>query len=127
MTEEILVRGADKIHIGDSKYLDVRAVEMQWFGDLEEDEYDELETLAKLTFSVNSEEYNKMARLGLVESASSTEESEEMTRLSFRTDRDLMDEGEEALEEEWEASLEDGTSELTVWVDLDYWEVAEVS
>lgn len=127
MTDDVLIRGADKIHIGDSKYLGIRAIEMQWFGDREEDEDDELETLATLAFSVNSVEYNKMAKLGLVESASSTEESDETTRLTFRTDRDLMDEGEEALAEEWEASLEDGTAELTVWVDLDYWEVAEVS
>ena len=33
---------------------------------------------------------------------------------------------DEALEEEWNNSLDDPTCELTVWADLDYWEVESV-
>jgi hypothetical protein len=46
--------------------------------------------------------------------------------VTFRTDRDLLDEAEETLREEWEQSLEDDSEEPTIWNDLDYWEVQSI-
>lgn len=133
MKSEKLKRKVVKIHLGDGKYLDARTINMKWYGgnrasEDEDDEFDdELETLAKLQFKVKPTEYAVMAKLGLVDTDAAAEESDKEAKITLRTDRDLVDEGEEALEEEWEASLDDPTCALTVWADLDYWEVESVS
>lgn len=130
MKSEKLKRKAQKIHLGDDKWLDARIIRMQWYGNSrgEDDDYDEdLETLAKLQFKVKAHEYAVMARLGLVDTDAAAEESNKECKITLRTDRDLVDEGEEALEEEWNSSLEDPTCALSVWADLDYWEVESVS
>lgn len=133
MKSEKLKRKAQKIHLGDDKWLDARIIRMQWYGnarerDDDDDDYgDELETLAKLQFKVKAHEYAMMARLGLVDTDAAAEESTKECKITLRTDRDLVDEGEEALEEEWNSSLDDPTCELSVWADLDYWEVESVN
>jgi hypothetical protein len=130
MKSQKLKRKAQKIHLGDDKWLDARIIRMQWYGDSQggDDDYDEeLETLAQLQFKVKAHEYAVMARLGLVDTDAAAEESDKECKITLRTDRDLVDEGEEALEEEWHASQDDPTCELTVWADLDYWEVESVS
>lgn len=130
MKSEKLKRKAQRIHLGDGKYLDSRIIRMQWYGTTgdEDDELDdELETLAKLQFKVKAHEYAIMARLGLVDTDAAAEDSDGESKITLRTDRDLVDEGEEALEEEWNTSLDDPTCPLTVWADLDYWEVESVT
>ena len=109
-SSEILVRRVEQIHLGDNRYLEARAIEMEWFGGEadpgEDDDYDEMETLAVLRFSVNSEEYVQLARLGMVDSVPGGEEDEDRSaRVAFRTDRDLLDDAEETLREEWQSSL----------------------
>jgi len=100
---------------------------MEWFGTDEENESDdEMETLAIVRFSVNSEEYVELAKLGMVDSVPGGNEEDVSARVSFRTDRDLLDDAEEALRDEWEESLEEESSELTIWNDLDYWEVHSI-
>jgi hypothetical protein len=132
MKSEKLKRKANKIHLGDGKYLDARIIRMQWYGgsrpeDDDDSIEDELETLAKLQFKVKAHEYAVMARLGLVDTdATADEDSDQESKITLRTDRDLVDEGEEALAEEWQASLDDPTCALSVWADLDYWEVESV-
>ncbi len=132
MKSEKLKRKAKKIHLGDGKYLDARIIRMQWYGGAQTEDDDdsiddELETLAKLQFKVKGHEYAVMARLGLVDTdATADEDSDQESKITLRTDRDLVDEGEEALAEEWNASLDDPTCPLTVWADLDYWEVESV-
>ncbi len=126
MKSEKMKRKVQKIHLGDGRYLDARIIRMAWYGSAEVDSEDELETLAKLQFKVKAHEYAVMAKLGLVDTDASAEESGKETKITLRTDRDLVDEGDEALEEEWHNSLEDPTCELTVWADLDYWEVDSV-
>lgn len=126
MKSEKMKRKVQKIHLGDGRYLDARTIRMAWYGSAEVDSEDELETLAKLQFKVKAHEYAVMAKLGLVDTDASAEESGKETKITLRTDRDLVDEGDEALEEEWHNSLEDPTCELTVWADLDYWEVESV-
>lgn len=129
MSSEILVRRVESIHLGDSKYLDARAIEMEW---LEHDEDvgddDEMATLAIVRFSVSSEEYVQLARLGMVDTVPGGGEDDEdrSAWITFRTDRDLLDDADEGLREEWEQSLEDDTCELTIWNDLDYWEVQTI-
>lgn len=124
MKSEILIRRVEKIHLGDKKYLDCRAIEMEWFGDQEEDEDDEMETLAILRFLVNTKEYKELAKLGMVDSVPGGDDGEDRScRVAFRTDRDLLDEAEEKLREEWVSSLDDRNEEPEVWNDLDYWEV----
>ena len=127
---EVLVRRVEKIHMGDNKYLDARAIEMEWFGgDIEDDDdldEDEMDTLAILRFSVTSDEYVQMAKLGMVDTVPGGDEEDRSCRISFRTDRDLLDEAEETLREEWAASLEDSREEPEIWNDLDYWEVLSV-
>jgi hypothetical protein len=106
---------------------------MQWYGSArdedDDDMDDELETLAKLQFKVKAHEYAIMARLGLVDTDAAAEDtdSEKESKITLRTDRDLVDEGEDALAEEWNASLDDPTCALSVWADLDYWEVESVN
>ena len=124
-------RKAQKIHLGDDKYLGTRTIQMKWYGgsadEQEDDDDDELETLAKLTFKVKAHEYAVMAKLGLVDTDAATEEeTDRESKITLRTDRDLVDEGEEALAEEWNTSLDDPNCPLTVWADLDYWEVESV-
>ncbi len=127
MTSEKFVRRADRIHLGEGRYLEARAIEMEWFGTDEENESDdEMETLAIVRFSVNSEEYVELAKLGMVDSVPGGNEEDVSARVSFRTDRDLLDDAEEALRDEWEESLEEESSELTIWNDLDYWEVHSI-
>ncbi len=129
MKSEKMKRKVDKIHLGDGRYLDARTIRMAWFGGNEEeddDSDDELETLAKIQFKVKADEYAVMAKLGLVDTDASAEETGRETKITLRTDRDLVDEGDEALEEEWHNSLEDPTCKLTVWANLDYWEVESV-
>lgn len=126
MKSEKMKRKVQKIHLGDGRYLDSRIIRMTWYGGQESDFDDELETLAKLQFKVKAHEYAVMAKLGLVDTDAAAEESGKETKITLRTDRDLVDEGDEALEQEWESSLEDPTCELTVWADLDYWEVESV-
>ena len=130
MKSEVFVRRVEKIHLGDGRYLGPRAIEMEWFGaDEEEDDVldDEMETLAIVRFTVSSEEYVEMAKRGLVDSESITDEDEDHSaKVAFRTDRDLLDEAEETLREEWEESLEDASTEPTIWNDLDYWEVHSI-
>ena len=129
MSSEIFVRRAESIHMGDNKYLDARAIEMEWLlHDEDVGDDDEMATLAVLRFSVNSEEYVQMARLGMVDTVPGGGEDDEdrSAWITFRTDRDLLDEAEETLREEWEQSLEDDTCDLTIWSDLDYWEVQTI-
>ena len=136
MSSEVLVRRVESIHLGDGKYLDARAIEMEWFGsEEEEDDEDEMDTLAVLRFSVSSKEYVVMARLGMVDTVPGGDDFEDdddgggedsSSRVTFRTDRDLLDDADETLREEWEQSLEDDSAELTIWNDLDYWEVQSV-
>lgn len=134
MSSEALIRRVESIHLGDGKYLDARAIEMQWMGsEEEEDDEDEMDTLAVLSFSVTGKEYVVMARLGMVDTVPGGEDFDEeddsegrSSRVTFRTDRDLLDDADETLREEWEQSLEDDTAELTIWNDLDYWEVQSV-
>ena len=103
---------------------------MQWFEADEEDDVsdDEMLTLATLSFEVSSEEYILLARLGMVDTVPGGGEDDEdrSARVTFRTDRDLLDEAEETLREEWEQSLEDDSVEPTIWNDLDYWEVQSI-
>jgi hypothetical protein len=133
MKSEKLKRKAQRIHLGDKKYLDARIIRMQWYGSArdedDDDMDDELETLAKLQFKVKAHEYAIMARLGLVDTDAAAEDtdSEKESKITLRTDRDLVDEGEDALAEEWNASLDDPTCALSVWADLDYWEVESVN
>jgi hypothetical protein len=133
MKSEKLKRKCQSIHLGDGKYLGARTIRMQWFGksrgrdDYDDDYEDELETLAKLQFKVKAHEYAVMAKLGLVDTDAAAEESNKECKVTLRTDRDLVDEGEEALEEEWNSSLDDPTCDLSVWADLDYWEVESVN
>lgn len=131
MSSEVLVRRVKQIHLGDGKYLEARAIEMQWFGleEEESDEDDEMETLATLSFQVNSQEYGLLARLGMVDTVpggSEDDVEDHSARVTFRTDRDLLDEAEEDLRDEWEQSLEDDSHKLTIWNDLDYWEVQSI-
>lgn len=126
MKSEKMKRKVQKIHLGDGRYLDARTIRMVWYGGQDTDLDDELETLAKLQFKVKAHEYAVMAKLGLVDTDAAAEESGKETKITLRTDRDLVDEGDEALEEEWNNSLDDPTCELTVWADLDYWEVESV-
>ena len=130
MSAESLIRRVESIHLGDGKYLDARAIEMRWFEADEEDDIsdDEMETLATLSFEVSSEEYILLARLGMVDTVTGGGEDDEdrSGRVTFRTDRDLLDEAEETLREEWEQSLEDDSEEPTIWNDLDYWEVQSI-
>lgn len=134
MKAEKMKRKVQKIHLGDGKYLDTRTIFMKWYGGSAKSRYedddgyddDELETLAKLQFKVKPHEYALMARLGLVDTDAAAEESGKDSKITLRTDRDLVDEGEEALGEEWESSLDDPSCPLTVWADLDYWEVETV-
>jgi hypothetical protein len=128
VSSEIFVRRMESIHLGDDKYLDARAVEMEWLEHDEDLGDDEMATLAVLRFSVSSEEYVLLARLGMVDTvpAGGDEEEDRSAWITFRTDRDLLDEAEEALREEWEQSLEDDTCDLTIWSDLDYWEVQTI-
>tara|TARA_Y100000815_G_scaffold176950_1_gene161160 strand:- start:305 stop:703 length:399 start_codon:yes stop_codon:yes gene_type:complete len=131
MSAESLIRRVQSIHLGDGKYLDARAIEMQWFEADEEDDIlsdDEMETLATVSFEVSSEEYILLARLGMVDTVPGGGEDDEdrSARVTFRTDRDLLDEAEETLREEWEQSLEDDSEEPTIWNDLDYWEVQSI-
>ena len=130
MSAESLIRRVEAIHLGDGKYLDSRAIEMKWFEPDEEDDEsdDEMETLATLSFEVTSEEYILLARLGMVDTVPGGGEDDEdrSARVTFRTDRDLLDEAEETLREEWEQSLEDDSEEPTIWNDLDYWEVQSI-
>ncbi len=129
MKSEKMKRKVEKIHLGDGRYLEARTLRMAWYGGRPEDDDDgddELETLAKIQFKVKAHEYAVMAKLGLVDTDASAEESGQETKITLRTDRDLVDEGDEALEEEWHNSLEDPTCKLTVWADLDYWEVESV-
>jgi hypothetical protein len=134
MKAEKMKRKAQKIHLGDGKYLDARTIHMKWYGAARSEDDDDLldddlETLAKLQFKVKAHEYAVMARLGLVDTdaEAEAEESERESKITLRTDRDLVDEGEEALEEEWNTSLDDPTCPLSVWADLDYWEVESVN
>ena len=135
MKAEKMKRKVQKIHLGDGKYLDARTILMKWYAGESKSRYDdddsyeedELETLAKLQFKVKPQEYAVMARLGLVDTDAAAEESSKDSKITLRTDRDLVDEGDEALEEEWHRSLDDPTCPLTVWADLDYWEVETVS
>lgn len=138
MKAEKMKRKAQKIHLGDGQYLGARTISMRWYGGQRkkshdyDDDYDydgeeDLETLARLQFKVKPPEYALMARLGLVDTDAAAEEATKDTKITLRTDRDLVDEGEEALEEEWEASLDDPTCPLTVWADLDYWEVEAIN
>ncbi len=124
MKSEPMRRGVEKIHLGNGRYLSSRAISMEWFGDETEDE---LETLARLSFEVDEDEYSEMARLGMVDSEENSEEVRGRTNIILRTDRDLIDEEEEALAQEWEGSLEDPLHPLKVWVNLDFWEVEEVN
>ena len=128
MKSEILIRRVERIHLGDKKYLDCRAIEMEWFGDQEEDEDDdEMETLAILRFLVKSKEYKELAKLGMVDSVPGGDDDEDRScRVAFRTDRDLLDEAEDKLREEWASSLEDRNEEPEIWNDLDYWEVLAI-
>lgn len=127
MSSEILIRRVEQIYLGDGKYLDARAIEMEWFGDVEDDGDDEMETLATVSFSVTTDEYVQLARLGMVDSVPGGDDGKDRSaRVTFRTDRDLLDEAEETLQEEWEESLEDDTVELTIWTDLDYWELQAI-
>lgn len=133
MKSEKMKRKARKIHLGDGNYLDPRVIFMRWYGgnssrspyDDEEGE-DELETLARIQFKVRAHEYAIMAKLGLVDTDASAEESDKESKITLRTDRDLVDEAEDALVEEWESSLADPSCPLTVWTDLDYWEVESI-
>ena len=100
MKSEILIRRVEKIHLGDKKYLDCRAIEMEWFGDQEEDDdFDnEMETLAIVRFLVNTTEYKELAKLGMVDSVPGGDDGEDRScRVAFRTDVDLLDEAEEQL------------------------------
>lgn len=124
MSSERMKRGVEAIHLGDGRALGSRAIEMEWFGDVTDDD---LETLARLYFEVDDEEYAQMARLGLVDSEEQADERTGKTRIVLRTDRDLIDEEEETLQEEWEQSLEDPRVPLQVWSNLDYWEVESVT
>ena len=130
MSSERLVRRVESIHLGDGKYLGPRAIEMEWFGGSDEEEMesedDEMETLAVVRFSVSSEEYTKLAHLGMVDTVPGGDEEDHSARVSFRTDRDLLDDAEETLREEWEESLESASEEPTIWNDLDYWEVQSI-
>jgi hypothetical protein len=129
MKSETLVRRAEQIHLGEGRYLDARAIEMEWFGVDEEsdlDDDDEMETLAILRFEVTSDEYVELARLGMVDSVPGGDDEDRSARVAFRTDRDLLDEADETLADEWAESLEDAGSELTIWTDLDYWEVHSI-
>lgn len=128
MSSEVFIRRVKRIHLGNNKFLDERAIEMEWFGGDEEDEEpdDEMETLATVRFNVNSEEYAEMAKLGMVDSVPGGDDEDRSCRVAFRTDRDLLDEAEEQLREEWAAALEDSTDEPEIWNDLDYWEVLEI-
>lgn len=123
MTSETQTRAVDQIHIGDGKFIGRRAIHMEWFGDETEDE---LDTLARLRFTVTGPEYAKLAKLGLVDSEASDGEAAGEMRLTLRTDLDLVDDAEETLAEEWHSSLEDASAELTIWNDLDYWEVESI-
>lgn len=123
MNSETQTRAVDTIHIGDGKSIGTRAIHMEWFG---EETEDELDTLARLRFKVTGPEYVQLARLGLVDSEASDGESEGTTELTLRTDLDLVDEAEETLAQEWHSSLEDASAELTIWNDLDYWEVESI-
>lgn len=123
MNSEPMRRGVEKIHLGNGRYLGSRAITMEWFGDETEDD---LETLARLSFEVDEDEYSEMARLGMVDSEENTEEARGSARIVLRTDRDLLDDEEEALAQEWDGSLEDPQFPLKVWTNLDFWEVEEV-
>lgn len=125
MKSEKAKRKVQSIHLGDGKYLGARTVQMELFGGGDLD--DEMETLAKLYFKVNAAEYAVMAKLGMVDTDAASEESEQDFNIVLRTDRDLVDEEEETLGEEWEDSLDDPTCELSVWVNLDFWEVESVN
>lgn len=126
-SSETLVRRVEKIHMGDNKYLDARGIEMEFFGSEDENEDDdEMDTLAILRFSVNTEEYVELAKLGMVDTVPGGDEEDRSCRLAFRTDRDLLDDAEETLREEWAESLADSRDEPTIWNDLDYWEVLSV-
>ncbi len=124
MSSERLKRGVEAINLGDGRRLGSRAIEMEWYGDETDDD---LETLARLFFEVDGEEYAEMARLGLVDSEEQAEDRVGKTRIALRTDRDLIDEEEETLQQEWEQSFEDPRSSLEVWSNLDYWEVESVT
>ncbi|HIB64615.1 MAG TPA: hypothetical protein EYO33_05785 [Phycisphaerales bacterium] len=133
MKSERLVRRVEQIHLGDDRYLDARAIEMEWFGggadEAEEDfeDFDEMETLAILRFDVDTAEYAQLAKLGMVDSVpGGDDETDRSCRVSFRTDSDLLDDAEETLREEWEASLEESDEEPTIWNDLDYWELLSI-
>ena len=62
----------------------------------------------------------------MVDSVPGGDDEDCSARVSFRTDRDLLDDAEETLRDEWEESLEEGTAEPTIWNDLDYWEVHSI-
>ncbi len=123
MKSEKAKRKVQSIHLGDGKYLESRILTMEWFGG---DSDDEMETLARLYFQVSSTEYAIMAKLGMVDTDAASEESDQDFKIVLRTDRDLVDEEEETLAEEWEASFDDPTCDLSVWVNLDFWEVESV-
>lgn len=132
MKAEKMKRKARSIHLGDGKYLDARVISMRWYGgssrhSLYDEEEDELETLAKMQFKVKPAEYAVMAKLGLVDTDAAAEDSGKDTKITVRTDRDLVDEAEELLQEEWEHSQNDPDCPLSVWTDLDYWEVESVN
>lgn len=127
MKSEKFIRRVESIHLGDDHYLDARAIEMEWFGNPDEDDdFDMMDTLAILRFSVSSKEYAQLAKLGMVDSVPGGDETDRSCRVAFRTDSDLLDEAEDTLRDEWIDSLDDSDLEPAIWNDLDYWELHSI-
>lgn len=120
----MIKRQVRQIHLGDGRFLDSREVCLELLRESSDSE-NEMATVARLSFAVSRAETSELVEMGLIEPEAVPDA--EAVKLEFRTDRDLLDEEDESLEEEWEATQEDPGSVLGVWCDLDYWELVSIS
>ncbi len=121
-----VTREKQSIHLADKSYLEAREVSVELVADVLRLE-DEMQTLARLRFSVQPSELELLANAGLIEpELPQAVRSAPTTVLVFRTDRDLLDEEDDEFLAEWSRIESDPSAPLELWVDLDLWEFESI-